>query len=269
MTLTRETILTALENALKPLPYIHAMWQGGAASFNRVDEWSDIDLQVVADDDRIADVFKVVEDTLRTLSPIDLQYDFPQPTWHGHHQTFYRLQNASPFLLLDFVAMKLSNENRFLQPEIHGTAIINFDKSDLVKTPPLDIDAHLKAIQGRIDTLRALFEMFQVLTLKEIHRKNSIEAIAFYQSWTLRPLVEVLRIRHDPARYNFHTRYVQYDLPQDDVVRLEPLFFITNLQDLEAKFKQASDWFREAFAQIDMDAVRQRLQADSEKHYAV
>jgi hypothetical protein len=264
MSLTRENILAALENALKPLPYVHAMWQGGAASFDRVDEWSDIDLQVVVDDDRIPDVYAVVDETLQKLSSINLRYDFPQPVWHGHYQTFYRLEDAGPYLLIDFVAMKLSNENRFLQPEIHGTAIINFDKANLVKTPPLDIDAHLKAIQGRIDTLRVLFEMFQVLTLKEIHRGNSIEAISFYQSWTLRPLVEVLRIRHDPARYNF-----QYYFPKEDVVRLEPLFFIASVQDLETKFKQASDWFREALPLIDMEVVRRQLEQESKQHFGV
>ncbi len=267
--LTRETLLTTLENALKPLPYVHAMWEGGAASFDRVDEWSDIDLQVIADDERIADVFAVVEAALHMLSPIDLRYEFPQPTWHGHHQTFYRLQDASPFLLLDFVVMQLSNENRFLQPEIHGEAIIHFDKTDLLKTMPLDIDAHLSAIQGRIDTLRVLFEMFQVLTLKEIHRHNAIEALAFYQSWTLRPLVEVLRIQHDPTRYNFHTRYIHYNLPPDVVQRLEPLFFIANVQDLETKFAQASDWFREALEQIDLYYVRQALEHVSDVHFGV
>ena len=51
--LTRSAILTTLRQALEPLPYVHAMWEGGAAAFGRVDEWSDIDLQVDADDLRV------------------------------------------------------------------------------------------------------------------------------------------------------------------------------------------------------------------------
>jgi hypothetical protein len=267
--LTRETILTTLENALKPLPYVHAMWQGGASSFDRVDQWSDIDLQVIADDEHISEVFDVVEDTLRALSPIDLRYELPQPTWHGHFQTFYRLKDASPFLLVDFVVQKRTHEHRLLQPEIHGETIIHFDKGHWLKVPPLDVEAHLAAIRERLETLRVLFEMFHVLTLKELHRKNSIEALAFYQAWTLRPLVEALRMQHDPVRYNFHTRYIQHNLPPEIVTRLEPLFFIANMEALASKFADASTWFREVIAQIDMEAVRQRLEQASDKHYGV
>jgi len=40
---TRSSILSALRAALEPLPFVHAMWEGGAAAFGRVDEWSDGD----------------------------------------------------------------------------------------------------------------------------------------------------------------------------------------------------------------------------------
>ncbi len=36
--LTREKILTALKTKLEPLSFTNAMWEGGAAAFNRVDE---------------------------------------------------------------------------------------------------------------------------------------------------------------------------------------------------------------------------------------
>ena len=40
---TRSSILTTLRAALEPLPYVHAMWEGGAAAFGGVNEWSDGD----------------------------------------------------------------------------------------------------------------------------------------------------------------------------------------------------------------------------------
>ncbi|NWF68084.1 MAG: nucleotidyltransferase domain-containing protein [Chloroflexi bacterium] len=268
--LTRENILHALENALHPLPYVHALWQGGASAFDRVDQWSDLDVQVVAEDGRIAETVAIIEATLAALSPIDLRYELPQPTWHGHWQAFYRLQEASEFLLIDLLVMQHSNGNRFLQPEIHGEAVVHFDKSALLHLPPpLDIAAHVRAMQERIAALRVLFEMFQVLTLKELHRGNSIEALAFYQAWTVRPLVEVLRMQHDPARYNFHTRYIHYNLPPQVLARLEPLFFVASAPELEHKLAQASAWFRQASAQFDSEAARTLLEQASEQHYGV
>ncbi len=40
-------------------------------------------------------------------------------------------------------------------------------------------------------------------------------------------------------------------------------------QDLEARFETASAWFREALAQVDMDAVRERVEQASEQHYGL
>jgi hypothetical protein len=255
--LTRETILKALKDALEPLDYVHAMWEGGAAAFDRVDQWSDIDLQVVADDDRVQDVLALVDQVLASLSPIELRYELPQPTWHGHWQVFYRLKNAGPFLMLDFVVIKLSNPKRFLESEIHGDAPVHFDKANIVTPPPFDAQAFADQIKARLETLRVTFDLFQVLTLKELHRGNWIEAISFYQSWTLRPLVEVLRMKYDPTRYNFHTRYVQYVLPPDVMQRLETLFFVSNPDDLRAKTIAAQQWFWGAFEQIDLAEVKQ------------
>jgi len=248
--ITRPQILSAIKSALEPLPFALAMWEGGAASFGRVDEWSDIDLQVAARDDRVAEIFPIVERTLAALSPIDLKYELPQPTWHSHAQTFYRLRDASPYLVLDFVAMKASAPEKFLQPEIHGNAIVHFDKANVVRAQPFDRAAFDARLKQRVETLRVTFDLFQPLALKELNRGNAIEAIAFYQSWVLRPLVELLHIQHAPFHYNFNTRYVQYDLSKPVIKKLQPLFFIRDIYDLRAKRVQAEKWFYEVMEQV-------------------
>ena len=248
--LTREQILAALESALEPLDYVHAMWEGGAAAFNRVDEWSDIDIQFDADDARVADAFAVIERTLETLSPIDLKYKTPQLPWQGIFQWFYRLKNASPYLLIDTAVIQHSAPDKLLTREVHGQAKFYFDKAKVSQVPPLNQDELNKRLRDRIAALRVTFEMYQILTLKELNRGNTLEALVFYNGYTLRPLLEVLRMRYDPARYNFHTRYVYYNLPTDVVKKLESLFFVANADDIRAKRKVAEAWFYEALEQI-------------------
>ena len=141
-----------------------------------------------------------LESALRELSPIDLRYRLPEPTWHGHSQAFYRLENASPFLLLDFVVMKASAEDKFLQPAIHGRPRVYFDKSGVVSYEPFEAESFAEKLRHRVSELRVLFDMFQILTEKELNRGNAIEAVAFYQSYTIRPLVQALRILHDPGK---------------------------------------------------------------------
>src|SRR5512145_3347859 len=60
-TVDRQALLATLGSALHPLPYVQAMWEGGAAALGRVDRWSDVDLQVATDDDQVDQVFPVVE----------------------------------------------------------------------------------------------------------------------------------------------------------------------------------------------------------------
>ena len=253
--LSRATLLTALQAAVEPLPYAHAMWQGGAAAFNRVDEWSDIDLQIDVDDDRVAEALTVVEQALVALSPIARRYELPQPAWHGHLQVFYQLAEASEFLMLDLVIIKHSHPNKFLEREIHGEAVVHFDRSGVVNPPPLNRAEWHTKMKERRAALRVTFPLFQPLVTKELHRRNALEALAFYQGMTLRPLVELLRICHCPARYNFHTRYTQYDLPAEVNHRLAPLFFPSDLEDIRAKHAEAEQWAMELLAEPDERAI--------------
>jgi hypothetical protein len=75
----------------------------------------------------------------------------------------------------------------------------------------------------------------------------------------LRPLVEVLRVQYHPFHYNFHTRYVYYDLPADVVGKLHELFFVRDGKDLRAKRERAEQWFYETLAQIEPEAIVERL----------
>jgi hypothetical protein len=249
--ITRKNILDVLVQTLEPLDYIHALWEGGAAAFNRIDRWSDLDVQVIADDERVAEVFMIVEQVLGTLSPIELKYEMPAPTWHGHAQKFYRLSRTSEFLLVDLAVMQRSHPNKFLQPEIHGQAVIHFDKSGLIQFQPLDQAALEAQIQARLTKLQVTFALFQTLTLKELHRHNDIEALMFYHNFTLRPLIEVLRMKYQPVRYDFYTRYLYYDLPSEVVAQLEPLFFVTNRRDLRVKRAAAEQWFHQTLTQLN------------------
>jgi hypothetical protein len=251
-TLTREQILAALKTALEPLDYVYAMWESGAAAFGRLDEWSDIDIQFDVDDAHVEDTFAVIERTLETLSPIDLKYKSPQLPWPGIFQWFYRLKHASPYLLIDTAVIRHSASEKLLTREIHGQSIFCFDKANVSQIAPLDQNAWNARLRDRIAALRVTFEMYQILTLKELYRGNALEALAFYNGYTLRPLVEVLRMRYDPARYNFHTRYARYNLPADVVAKLEALFFVTNSDDIRAKRAQAEAWFYEAVEQIPL-----------------
>jgi hypothetical protein len=259
--ITRDGIIQALVDALKPLDYVHAMWEGGAIAFDRVDEWSDIDVLVDAEDDRVTDVFPVAEEALEALSPIDLKYEVAQPTLGEYVQAFYRLRDASEFLLIDLAIFKHSAPDKLLEPEIHGTALFHFSKNNAVEIASLDRPGLLDKLRLRIEQIRQRFDMFNCFVQKEINRNNPIEALEIYRRLILESLVEILRIKHKPVRYDFKTRYVYYDLPGEIVRELEDLYFVRDMSELEVKYRSAEIWFREAIEGIDLAAVEDALKA--------
>jgi len=246
--LTRDTIVRTLITALQPLNYVRAFYEGGAIAFNRIDEWSDIDLYLVVDDDKVDEAFFVVEDVLKALSPIKQKYEVKQLPWPGVSQAFYRLEKASDYLLIDLAIVKLSSPEKFLEPKIHGKPLFYFNKSDKVKAPPMDKDSWTKNLQERLIRLKDRFEMFNIFVQKEINRRNRIEALGLYHAVTLGSVIDALRIKYSPFHHDFKTRYVQYELPKEVVERLERLYYVKSDRDLQKKYDEATEWFREIVA---------------------
>ena len=251
----RASILSALESRLKPLPYVIAMWQGGAAAFDRVDQWSDVDVQFGVEDDAVEQTFAEVERALSSLephssTPLTRRYRAPMPTWHGHDQGVFCIDNTSPFLFVDLVVMKRSADNRFLEREIHGDIVVHFDKEEWLTQPPFDNDAHQKQMLERLHEVHARFRLLQVLIDKEVARGNSIEAHTFYSNCTLRPYVELLRMRYSPTRFGFHTRYIHYELPAEEVARVERFTYVRDMEQLVACQREIQTLFYPLYEEL-------------------
>lgn len=248
--LTRDTIIQTLADVLKPLSYVHAFWEGGAVAFNRVDEWSDIDLYLAVDDEKVEEAFIAVEKALKSLSPIKQKLDVPQLPWPGISQAFYKLENASEYLIIDLAVIKLSAPEKLLEPEIHGNVVFYFNKSDKIRCPRLGKDVFFKKVHERLQRLQVRFDMFNNFVQKEINRGNLLEAIDLYHNLTLATLIEALRIRYNPLHYDFKMRYVHYELPSKIIEKLKNLYFVKDGKDLQEKYPQAIKWFHKTMLEI-------------------
>jgi predicted nucleotidyltransferase len=253
--ISRAILLDTLTQTLEAQSFIYAAWEAGSAAFGRADQWSDIDLMVDVADDHVGAVFTVVEQALSAISPIDLIYEIPQPAWHGHAQKIYRLERASEFLLIDLAVMKHSSTNKFLEVELHGKPRVLFDRAHVIDPPPLDLTALSATLEARITSLATTFDLFRILARKEILRGNALDALGYYQNFTLRPLVELLRIKHIPERYQFSLRYANIDLPEDIYARIERLAFVRDLVDLDKKHREAVEWFFEVLEQLRREGI--------------
>jgi hypothetical protein len=257
-TVGRDEILSTLTTALEPLDYINAMWEAGAISWGRLDKWSDIDMQLDVNDDRVKDAVRSVEKALRSLSPIQKRYEVLNAS-HGHWQCFYKLERSTDFLLLDLCIMKHSAKDKFLERERHGEPVFYFNKRNTIKTKGLNKKVYVNALGSRLERIKARLNLFDCFVEKELQRGNHLEALEIYRSVVLGSLIEVLRMKYHPLHHDFGTRYLHYELPPGVIKKLKALMYLKDEHDLRKKHKAALRWFYEIVSGLDTKRMASHL----------
>lgn len=253
--MTRDDILDAVHRALAPLPWVHAMWEGGSASFGRVDQWSDVDIGVAVEDGRVDDGFVEIERALEGLGAVAQRWTI-NPSSHAKPQRMYRFADtSSPLVDVGVLPASTRPEDRFLDRKRHGDARVLLDRTGFTRVAPPDPDAWRERLRGRLADLTSRVDFLGAYATKSARRGDLPEAVGFYQSFVLRPLVEALRIRHDPWRHDFDVRYLRHDLPEPHRSRLFALWTVRDADDLLRKRDEAEAWFREIVASIDVDTL--------------
>lgn len=239
--ITRTQLITTLQRALQSSAAVDAAWEGGSAAFGLDDGLSDVDAVAVVADDAIDATFAQVEAALNALSPVTLRHDVPAAP--GYAQKFYRLRDAGEFLVVDLALIRRSDPLLFREVELHGRGRTWFDRRGVLVEAHLDLVRDAEAARARVPVLASAFAMFQHIVVKERRRGRAVDALIFYQQMCWRPLVEALRLLHDPPRRIFGPRYLARDLPPAVSERLQALAFVHDLDDLAVKHVEAQAWF--------------------------
>ncbi len=235
-------ILDALVDALAPLAL--AIWEGGSAANGRSDDLSDVDLLVLVEDDRVEEAFEAAHRALSGLGTLDPPYRLPEPTWHGHSQCFHHIIGTPPTLLVDLVVMREGVEERFLDPERHGFGVVHLDRGGYTQRPPFGAAKLHERMAAARSEIASRARMFGAFVGKELARGRVVDAMSFYHSLTLRPLVTALGMLHRPLRYDFG-RYVLEDFPEEVSERLASLFYVSSPEELSTKQAEAHAWLLE------------------------
>jgi hypothetical protein len=243
--ITRDQIVAALRAGLEPLDYVQSFFEAGSVSFAADDEYSDLDLVVDADEGRAADVFAVVEAALSALAAIDSLWRVPEPAWHGYSQRFYHLAGTPEYLYIDFLVRADGQPVRLNEVEHHGTPRVYFDKTGVTAPTHLDQFGLDEKLAARVESIKGMLPMLAAFARKEIARGNATDAMSYYQTGVLRPLVELLRIRHCPVRHTFGMRYLKRDIGAENAARIDALSYAADMPELKARVDEAEAWFNE------------------------
>lgn len=209
----RRTVIERLIAGLLPLAPVRACFEGGSAATGRLDDFSDVDLVIVAPLSASEAVFDAVETALSACGAITHRWAVEPPPFPDTAQRFYFLADAPPFFAVDCVIVTEPAVPQFLERERHGAPLLYFDRSGKIRARPVDQPSLAAKRAHRWRQLQGAAPVYAMLVDKELARDRPLEALGFYQA-LLRTLLEVLGIEHRPDRFDFGWRYVESQMPE-------------------------------------------------------
>ena len=208
----RERVAATIVATLRDDPAIAAIGEGGAAARGRADEFSDLDLMIVAPVAGAAAIFAIVESALQTIAPITHTWRVEPPGFPDMVQRFYFLADAPRHFAVDCSVITPAGIVAFLERERHGEMIVWFDRDAALTSRPIDAESLARRRAHRLAQLRGAVPVYSMLVDKELERGHALEAYGFYQV-LVRALIELLGMQHRPDRFDFGWRYVERELP--------------------------------------------------------
>ena len=232
-----------LKKVLRDIPWILAAWEGGSAATGRLDEYSDLDIQMICEDDRVEEAFVRIEDFLARHG-IERRFRLPEPTWHGHSQCFYILEKAPPLFYLDLVVMAESSENNLLGESRHGVPVIWFDPKRLLDSGESGERGLAERAKKTFDIAVGYFDFACLEVRKQIARGSAVEAGYMYHSLIIRHLAPLLNLKYRPEKFDFGLRYAPHAYPEEVVGLLEYLLYPADIDGIEERLSRLEREFR-------------------------
>lgn len=233
----RDKIVEHLRSKLETRSDIYAFWIEGSTPQGYADEFSDIDLWLSTDDDKIFTIYDDIEQMLSEIAPIDFSYIIKNKGELG--QNVYHLEGMSEFLTIDVNTQGISR-HVYLVKDIDDAQIL-FDKENVVRFKErepanIDIEAKRKKLQG-------FYEQMRPSLLKNVRRNKSLEALYYYHL-ILRYATKFLRLKYGwHEKTDFDLKHIYRDIPENEVKNLER-FYDVRASEIENTLPELEGWIK-------------------------
>jgi hypothetical protein len=173
-----------------------------------------------------------------------------------HHVVFH-VSGTSPDLLVDF-CLYVDRGSTFVHGDPIERPLVLFDRVDAVRFVDPQVRLRLLEPAQRVEALRQQVAQHRRV-LKHIRRGEFLEAFGHYHRWVLEPLIEAQRMLHTPLHPNYSIVHISRHLPAHVVERLERLFQVASLRELEGKVTDAVFWFEKTADLVHKELRRTSL----------
>lgn len=246
MIITHKTIIDHLKKKLERDPFVYALWLEGSLSLGTTDAYSDIDVVADVKDGKEQYVLKTIKTLLQYLAPLDYESEKNIPTKGLIHQTLH-LKGTPPHLLIDIDVQSHSRKFFFIKNHPFEKPLVLFDKKAVIQFKPGNTSK--EEMKNIVKQLESQFAQSTKVE-KYITRKKFLEALAYYHRYILQPLVELFRLKYLSQSYGYGLVKISDSLPRAVLIKLEYLYKIASLKDIERKMKKARTLFKETLKRI-------------------
>ncbi|MDA3885512.1 MAG: nucleotidyltransferase domain-containing protein [Candidatus Delongbacteria bacterium] len=238
-----EKINTEFKELLYNEKNVIAAWEGGSAATGFYDEYSDLDLAIVCEDDAVEDIFKLIESHIEKNYGIINKFRIPEPAWHGFSQCFYKIDNVPKLYYLDIAVIKRSVEDKFTAKDRHGNAVVWFEKEKMIDPTPTT-EEEVKAKGKKFYKMVTGADWLSITELKkQLSRGYYAESISQYNQLVMRNLGVMLNLKYRPCKVDFGTRYYYRDLPKEVFAKFERLLKNGSINELKENSVKLLEWY--------------------------
>lgn len=215
----KDKIIDLLKNKLHENLYVHALWLEGSLAEKEQDEYSDLDIWLSVDDEKLHTIYADVEEILESLAPIDFKFVLKKNSELGHN--VYHLSGMSKFLSLDINTQKLSREVVLTEGiDIHE---VLFDKSGVIRTAKRKI---LEFNQSEeLEDLIKFIDYSYLSAEKNAIRQKTLLAREYYRAILLKVLEYLRKKNGIPEKVDFGFKHMFKDIAEAEAKQLESFYF--------------------------------------------
>ncbi len=230
----RKIIIRKLVEQLSTREYIRAAWLAGADSLEIVDEYSDIDLWIDVESGSEDNATQLVRDSLKAFCEIDYFFE-RKSSDNKKRQILIHLKGTPKFLILDIIIQTIGDATFFRTDTNNENPMILFDKKGVIKIAKISQD-YKKKLLGRRKYLLEEYSILRIDVEKEIAKNNYFGAVHYYLILT-KVVVELLRIKYYPIRYDVGLKHATHDFPKELLPKIRKLFQFQEVEDVNNRLE--------------------------------
>ncbi len=239
----RHTILRHLQAKLESDEHVYAMWLEGSDGTGTSDEFSDLDINVDVEDGYEIVALTNIKKFLEDLGKLDSISVITRPNEDLWFQVFH-IATTSPYLLIDVNIQRHSRDFSFYRENKAEIPVVLFDKANVIQFKNVDSEEQSQHMQAEMQLYVSRIEQTSRIE-KYLKRGKFLEAFAYYQRYVLESVVGLARILHTPLNTSYNLVSISKQLPLDIVKKIEYLYQISSLKDIEDKLPIAIRLFRD------------------------